>query len=61
MVTPNTIRLSGKQKTPKKQLGVDVTIPDWKRVVAESLRRKITITKIILKCITPHIKELEKT
>ena len=61
MVTPNTrIGLSSKKKTPKKQLGVDVSIPDWKRVVAESLRLKMPITKMILGWITPHLRELEK-
>ena len=61
MVTPNTrIGLSGKPKPPKKQLGIDVSIPDWKRVVQEALRRKMPITKLILKWIAPHLKKLEK-
>ena len=61
MVTPNTrIGLSGKKKTPKKHIRTDVPLSDWKRVVAEALRQKTSINKMVLEWITPHLKKLEK-
>lgn len=54
------IILCSQNKGLKKQLGVDVTISDWQRVVKEALRRKMPMTKMLLEWIKPHLKELEK-